>query len=273
MKRFYPDPGDDEVIFDEAWEALDAGEPADCLELLERCHPDEPARYLIACRAHLDLGEHAEAREALALARRLGVEDDDPDWVAAQGELLLFEWQIEPARALFEALVALEPSAYAFDRLALCADLEDDPLAADRWLAEAHRVDPELIPPPRHMSSEEFGRVIEAALTELSAEHRASIESTPIIVEPVPFRELAPEGDPLSVPPDALGMFVGPSLVDEAGGALGDIPPAIYLFQRNLERVTADAEELEEEIRTTLFHEIGHRLGYDESGIDELGLG
>jgi predicted Zn-dependent protease with MMP-like domain len=99
------------------------------------------------------------------------------------------------------------------------------------------------------------------------------LETTPVLVEPMPFRALAPEGDPLAVPPDALGLFVGPSVVDEADGATGDVPPAIYLFQRNLERSARDEEELEDEIRVTLFHEIGHRLGYDEEGVDDLGLG
>jgi predicted Zn-dependent protease with MMP-like domain len=47
----------------------------------------------------------------------------------------------------------------------------------------------------------------------------------------------------------------------------------IHLFQRNLERIARDEEELVEEIRITLFHEIGHRLGFDEEGVDALGLG
>ena len=52
----------------------------------------------------------------------------------------------------------------------------------------------------------------------------------------------------------------------------GELPPTVYLFQRNLERVCGDREQLVEEIRVTLFHELGHALGFDEEGVARMGL-
>jgi predicted Zn-dependent protease with MMP-like domain len=273
MKRADPDRNAEDERLEEAWRALEAGEAEHCLDLLEQCDPEEPARHVIACHACLDLGEIADARDELGAARRLGLAVDDPDYLSARGELELVDWRIADARATFEALARAERTAYALERLSLCADLAEEYDRADRFLEEAHRLDPEAVPELRRFSADEFGRVIERALAELKPEHKAVLENTPVLVEPVPYRELAPEGDPLSVPAEALGLFVGPSLVDEADGASGQEPPAIYLFQRNLERYARDEKELVEEIRITLFHEIGHRLGYDEEGVDELGLG
>ena len=51
------------------------------------------------------------------------------------------------------------------------------------------------------------------------------------------------------------------------------MPPSIYLFQRNLERYARDSEHLRLEIRTTLYHEVAHLLGYDEDEVDAMGLG
>ena len=46
----------------------------------------------------------------------------------------------------------------------------------------------------------------------------------------------------------------------------------IYLFKRNLERMARDEAHLAEEIRITLFHEIGHLLGLDEDEVASMGL-
>ena len=44
------------------------------------------------------------------------------------------------------------------------------------------------------------------------------------------------------------------------------------LFRKNLERVAGDADELREEIRTTLLHETGHFFGMDEDDLAGVGL-
>ena len=78
--------------------------------------------------------------------------------------------------------------------------------------------------------------------------------------------------DPSETPPDMLGLFVGRNEleIDETAGA--QLPPRIHLFQRNIERACRDPEHLVTEIRKTLYHEIGHMLGFDEEGVAELGL-
>jgi predicted Zn-dependent protease with MMP-like domain len=44
------------------------------------------------------------------------------------------------------------------------------------------------------------------------------------------------------------------------------------LYQRNLERAASSRAELEEEIATTLVHEVGHFLGLDEEELWARGL-
>jgi predicted Zn-dependent protease with MMP-like domain len=46
----------------------------------------------------------------------------------------------------------------------------------------------------------------------------------------------------------------------------------MYLFQRNLERGASTRGELEEEIRITVLHEIGHHLGWGEEELEARGL-
>lgn len=47
----------------------------------------------------------------------------------------------------------------------------------------------------------------------------------------------------------------------------------IYLFKRNLEREANDREDLAEQIRVTLLHEVGHYLGLEEDDLDDAGYG
>ena len=48
-------------------------------------------------------------------------------------------------------------------------------------------------------------------------------------------------------------------------------PDKITIFRRPLERAFPDADELEEENRITVLHELAHYFGIDEERLDELG--
>ena len=96
------------------------------------------------------------------------------------------------------------------------------------------------------------------------------MENTRVVREPVPFRELVDPTHPGETPPDILGLFVGATIHDTPAEA--ELPPTIYLFKRNLERMARDEAHLAEEIRITLFHEIGHLLGLDEDEVASMGL-
>ena len=69
-----------------------------------------------------------------------------------------------------------------------------------------------------------------------------------------------------------LGLFDGVPLPETGDPEAMLRPNRIFLFQRNLERMSASREELQEQIRVTLYHELGHYLGFEEEDMDDLGL-
>jgi predicted Zn-dependent protease with MMP-like domain len=70
--------------------------------------------------------------------------------------------------------------------------------------------------------------------------------------------------------PDLYGLYEGIPL-PERGDMAGALPDTITIFRRPLQEDFDDPRELEEEIRITVLHELGHYFGLDENRLTELG--
>lgn len=254
---------------EDAWTALEDGLPEEALSLLERTPASGP-RWACAALCYLDLGLYEEADRAAARAE--AADAGDPDVLLASGEVHLAAWRVPRALSAFERLTEASPSRAAFERLALCLDLRGDESGAQRALARAAASDPEGGPVAPRLSPSAFEEVVMQAVDDLPPEFQAALERVAIVIDPVPGLG-AVVGDGRETPADLLGLFVGRSLVESPSEASGELPPTVFLFQRNLERGVTDEAELIQEIRVTLYHELGHALGFDEEGVEEMGLG
>ncbi len=260
-----------ERSLDAAWARLEEGQPADALEVLAGIDPSVAERWIAESLAQLELGGLAAARAALERARALGIPADEPDHLWATGQLLLHEWKLDEAHASFRRLVEVDRSPEALERLSFLEELGGDLIEAERLYAEAHRIDPEDFPEIARLDEDEFAGVVEEAIECLPDEFRRHLEEVQLVIAPVPERDIVIPGAENETPPDLLGLFLGASLL-ERGGEHPELPPRIHLYQRNLERAAVDEEELKEQIRITLYHELGHYLGFDEDGVADLGL-
>lgn len=257
---------------DQAWAAIDAGEPERALELASEVDEGLGETWILRATAALDLDDLDAATQSAERAVELEDEDQDAELLCVRGEIALRRWNFDEARSKLDRAQKLAPNAAVLLKLALIADAEGDLGRADRLQREAQRLDPGNVSPPPRLSEGEFDQALQAAITRLPAPFRAGLEHVAVIVDPMPTLALLGD-DPSDTPPDLLGLFTGTSRLDASleGGA--ELPPTIHLFQRNLERACADREELEEQIEVTLLHELGHYLGFDEDGVADLGLG
>lgn len=231
----------------------------------------------LAASAWLMAGNAAEA-EGVCDAALAGA-PDDPDLLALRAAARAEQWQLDGAEADARAALALDTELPHVHRvLGLCADHRGDRASADRHHAAAHRLDPDGFPRGVRGTDAEFDAVVEATLDELRKDPRLAevLDTVAVVVEDLPGGAIRGLPD---TAPDLLGLFPGVSVADRAADTAGfgpagtsPAPDTLYLFRRNLQRACSTKAELREEIRTTVLHELGHLLGFDEDGLEELGL-
>ena len=69
-----------------------------------------------------------------------------------------------------------------------------------------------------------------------------------------------------------LGLYTGVPLTDR-GTNYNLVPPdAIVIYQEPIEDVCHTDDEIRDQVRKTVLHELGHYFGINDSRLDELGL-
>ncbi len=116
----------------------------------------------------------------------------------------------------------------------------------------------------------DFYELVERALEGLPPELSALLDNVAIVVDEWPDFSTPLVADD---PEDTLyGLYEGVPLTERGWGYSGVLPDKITIFRGPLER-DFEPNELEEQIRITVVHEIAHYFGFDEDRLEELGWG
>jgi predicted Zn-dependent protease with MMP-like domain len=97
------------------------------------------------------------------------------------------------------------------------------------------------------------------------------LEDVAIVVEDEPSPDHL---DDAGLDPDdeLFGLYQGIPHTERSSSYSLVTPDRIIIFAGPLERTYGTRREFDEQIRITLLHELGHHLGFDEGGLDTLGL-
>jgi predicted Zn-dependent protease with MMP-like domain len=127
-----------------------------------------------------------------------------------------------------------------------------------------------------------FERIVIRALDGLAPEVVAMLDNVEIIVEDEPTAEQLALGQGRSEPGEStanddaetlFGLYEGVPLT-RRGSDYHLVPPdRITIFRGPLERAYTSPQAIAREVRVTVMHELGHHLGFEESGLESLGLG
>jgi predicted Zn-dependent protease with MMP-like domain len=138
---------------------------------------------------------------------------------------------------------------------------------ADRAFARAARAKQRAVGSPWRVTWARFQRSVKAAAGALPPELRAAFDEVTLVMADYAEPYLIEDYDE----PELMGLFEG-AVRGERGGIHGLVSPRIHVWRRSHEHSCGSSQQFDEEIRQTLHHELGHYLGYDEDGLEKLGL-
>ena len=124
---------------------------------------------------------------------------------------------------------------------------------------------------PYDVTDVEFARLVQEAISRLPERWRQTIEAgVAVRIELRPTRRQLQE---LGMEPDELllGLYDGVPLTERHVEDHARLPDAITLFKQDIEDASDDSQDLVQQVRITLLHELGHHFGLDEDDLEALG--
>lgn len=122
------------------------------------------------------------------------------------------------------------------------------------------------------MTDAEFESAVQDAIDSIPEEFLDELENVAIVIADEPEEEdfeydgLYTEGG------DLLGIYDGLSLAERGSDyGYGDYPDTITIFKGPHERLEGGRDDIIEEVRRTVVHEIAHYFGMDEDQVDDMG--
>lgn len=115
---------------------------------------------------------------------------------------------------------------------------------------------------PIDMDPDRFDALVDAALDQIPDALASLVHNVVVLVEDEP-----PEGEP----DDLLGLYDGVALTERTSIPGVDLPDRIFIFRNPLLDYCDTEEQLVEEVRITVVHEVAHHFGIDDDRLHDLG--
>ena len=119
------------------------------------------------------------------------------------------------------------------------------------------------------MTDSQFDDLISRAMNELPQKYIKGLENVAIVMEDNPTSEQIIKMK-LNSSQLLLGLYEGIPLTNRGSGYNFVLPDKITLFKNSIIAVSDDENELFEQIKRTLWHEIAHYYGLGHGQIDKL---
>ncbi len=114
------------------------------------------------------------------------------------------------------------------------------------------------------MQRARFNKLVQEALDALPEKFRGKMENVAVVVEDTPEQKPDTQQDLL------MGVFEGVPATERSVWDAPAGPARIVLYQKNIEAACETEDEIREEVRLTVLHEIGHYFGLAEHELEDI---
>jgi len=109
------------------------------------------------------------------------------------------------------------------------------------------------------VSRERFEELVAEALDTIPPELAHAMRNVAVFAEDVPDD------------PHLLGLYVGVPLTERTTHYAGVLPDRIMIYRSTICGMCHTEEQVVDEVRKTVVHEVAHHFGIDDERLDELG--
>lgn len=117
---------------------------------------------------------------------------------------------------------------------------------------------------PLELDPDAFDALVDTALDTIPDEIAQLVRNVVVLVEDEP---------PETEPADTLGLYDGIALTQRTWMPGVDLPDRIFIFRNPLLDFCDTEQQLADEVRITVVHEVAHHFGMDHDLLEELGYG
>lgn len=109
------------------------------------------------------------------------------------------------------------------------------------------------------LTREEFEELVRDALDGIPEEFAEMMDNVAVVVEDDPPQD------------GLLGLYQGVPLTERGDWYAGVLPDRISIYRNPICAISSSPDEVAEEVKVTIVHEIAHHFGIDDEQLHELG--
>jgi predicted Zn-dependent protease with MMP-like domain len=113
---------------------------------------------------------------------------------------------------------------------------------------------------PVQMTRRRFERLVADALDDLPPDLTRAMDNVVVLVEDRNLDD-----------PAVLGLYDGIALTDRGHEYGGDLPDRIFIYRLAILDICETSDDVADEVRVTVIHEVAHHFGIDDERLHALG--